>query len=43
VNDKHFSVHKGDFLGSPVVKMPPSNAGTANLIPSQGAKVPHAL
>ena len=43
VNGKHFSVHEGDFSGSPVVKTLPSNAGTASLIPGQGAKIPHAL
>ena len=32
-----------DFPGGPVVKTPPSNAGGAGLIPSWGAKVPHAL
>ena len=32
-----------DFPGSPVVKILPSNAGGAGLIPGQGAKIPHAL
>ena len=33
----------GDFPGGPVVKTPPSNAGDPNLIPGQGAKIPHAV
>ena len=32
----------GDFLGSPVVKTSPSNAGGAGSIPGGGAKIPHA-
>ena len=32
----------GDFLGGPVVKTSPSNAGGAGLIPGRGAKIPHA-
>ena len=32
----------GDFPGSPVVKNPPSNAGDAGSIPSQGTKIPCA-
>ena len=31
-----------DFLGGPVIKTLPSNAGGASLIPGQGAKMPHA-
>ena len=31
-----------DFLGSPVVKTLPSNAGGVGSIPGWGAKVPHA-
>ena len=31
-----------DFLGSPVVKTLPSNAGGVGPIPSRGAKIPHA-
>ena len=31
-----------DFLGGPVVKNPPSNAGDAGLIPGRGTKIPHA-
>ena len=31
-----------DFPGSPVVKILPSNAGGAGLIPGHGAKIPHA-
>ena len=34
---------EGDFPGSPVVKTLPSNAGGVDLIPSLGAKIPHAL
>ena len=33
----------GDFLGSPRVKISPSNAGGAGLIPGQGTKIPHTL
>ena len=32
-----------DFPGGPVVKISPSNAGGAGLIPGQGAKITHAL
>ena len=32
-----------DFPGGPVVKTSPSNAGSAGLIPGQGAKILHAL
>ena len=32
----------GDFLGCPVVKTSPSNAGVMDSIPGQGAKIPHA-
>ena len=32
-----------DFPGGPVVKTSPFNAGGAGLIPSQGAKISHAL
>ena len=31
-----------DFPRSPVVKISPSNAGVAGLIPGQGTKIPHA-
>ena len=31
-----------DFLGGPVVKTSPSNAGGASSIPGQGTKIPHA-
>ena len=31
-----------DFLGGPVVKTPPSNAGGTGSVPCQGAKIPHA-
>ena len=31
-----------DFLGSPVVKTLPSNAGGVGSIPGWGAKIPHA-
>ena len=31
-----------DFLGDPVVKNPPSNAGDAGSIPGQGTKIPHS-
>ena len=31
-----------DFLGGPVVKTSPSNAGGVGSIPGQGAKIPHA-
>ena len=31
-----------DFPGGPVVKVLPSNAGGVGLIPTQGAKIPHA-
>ena len=30
-----------DFLGGPVSKMSPSNAGGVGLIPSRWAKIPH--
>ena len=33
---------KRDFLGGPVVKNPPSNAGDAGSIPGGGTKIPHA-
>ena len=32
-----------DFLGGPVVKNPPCNAGDAGSIPGQGTKTPQAL
>ena len=32
-----------NFPGSPVVKNSPSNAGHADSIPGQEAKIPHAL
>ena len=32
-----------DFPGGPVVKTSPSIAGSADSIPVQGAKIPHAL
>ena len=33
---------KGDFPGSAMVMISPSNAGGAGSIPGQGAKIPHA-
>ena len=33
---------KGDFLGGPVVKNPPSNEGDMGSIPGQGTKIPRA-
>ena len=30
------------FLGGPVVKNPPSNAGDSGSIPGQGTRIPHA-
>ena len=40
---KAFFIRKcRDFPGSPVVKTSPSNAGVADSIPGQGAKIPHA-
>ena len=33
----------GDFLGGPVVKNSPCNAGDAGLIPGQGTKIPYAM
>ena len=38
----NFNHFKGDFPVSPVVKTSPSNRGGMDLIPSQGAKIPHA-
>ena len=35
--------HRRDFLGSPVVKTLPSNAGNAGSIPGQGANILPAL
>ena len=32
----------GDFLGGPVVRILPSNAGGGCLIPGRGAKIPYA-
>ena len=32
-----------DFLRSPVVKNPPSNAGVMGLTPGWGTKIPHAV
>ena len=32
-----------DFLGGPVVKNPPSNAGDMGSIPGRGTKIPHAM
>ena len=34
---------RGDFLGGPTVKNPPSNAGDTGSIPGPGTKIPHAL
>ena len=34
-------INTGDFLGSPVVKTSPSNAGSVDSIPRWGAKIPH--
>ena len=36
-------VWKRDFIGSPVVKISPSNAGGLGLVPGPGAKILHAL
>ena len=33
--------HAGDFPGSPVVKILPSNAGDSGSIPVLGTKIPH--
>ena len=33
----------GDFPGSPVVKLSPSNAGGVSSIPGREAKIPHVL
>ena len=38
----NFNHIKGDFPVSPMVKPLPSNRGGMDLIPSQGAKIPHA-
>ena len=32
----------GEFPGDPVVKTPPSNAGSEGSIPGWGTKIPHA-
>ena len=32
-----------DFLGDPMVKNLPCNAGDVCLIPGQGTKIPHAM
>ena len=32
-----------DFVGGPMVKNLPSNAGDMGSIPDQGTKIPHAL
>ena len=34
--------HRKDFLGGPVVKNTPYNAGDAGSILCQGTKIPHA-
>ena len=34
--------NEGDFSGSPVVKISPSNAGSVGSIPGWGTKIPHA-
>ena len=34
---------KGDFLGGPVVKNPPCNAGDMGSIPGYGTKIPYAM
>ena len=31
-----------DFLGGPLVRNPPSNAGNVGVIPGGGTKIPHA-
>ena len=36
-------IANGNFLGGPVVKNMPSNAGDVDLIPDQGPKIPYAL
>ena len=38
-----FIMKARDFLGGPVVKNPPSNAGDTGLIPGRGTKIPHAM
>lgn len=38
----NFNHIKGDLPVSPVVKTLPSNRAATDLIPSQGAKIPHA-
>ena len=40
---KHFKTRNRDFAGGPAVKNPPSNAGDAGSIPSQGTNMPHAV
>ena len=35
--------NEGDFSGSPVVKISPSNAGSVGSIPGWGAKILHTL
>ena len=39
---RHCTKNFGDFLGGPVVKNPPYNAGDAGSIPRRGTKIPHA-
>ena len=41
--DNEIKDRTGDIPGGPVVKTSPFNAGGAGLIPSQGAKISHAL
>ena len=43
VNLSFLKVKIWDFLGGPVVKNPPYNAGDAGSIPGQGTKIPHAM
>ena len=37
------SINSQDFLGGPVVKNLPCNAGDAGSIPGRGTKIPHAM
>ena len=42
VNISPQNLENGDFLGGPVAKNLPSNAGDMGSIPGQGTKIPHA-
>ena len=41
VNISPQNLENGDFLGGPVAKNLPSNAGDMGSIPGQGTKIPH--